>query len=245
MHRAIAMIELIFAIVIMGIVMMSAPMLIDRSVQSSYTALQQESVAAAATQISMIMTEEWDHEDTNSSRGTPVLQTGGTIPNCTTDYPVGVTSTSGRYCKDALATNSIFPAASTLGSDGTDGGGYNDIDDFNNRPYSIHIYNDEEFTTFQGDYLDRNITISSETSYGDDQPRLTDGTATTYDKNTAFSNPFTNKITANTTNIKLITVILTSTNPVDEIKDKEIRLSAFMCNIGAPKPKLVNNDPHP
>jgi len=44
-RKAIAMIELIFAIVVMGIVMLSAPMLVNKATQSSYVALQQESIA--------------------------------------------------------------------------------------------------------------------------------------------------------------------------------------------------------
>jgi len=184
---AIAMVELIFSITIMGIVMLSAPLLIDRSSQSTYVALQQESIAAAATQINMIMATEWDSADTNSSLGAPVLQTGSTaIANCTTDKPVGVTSASGRYCKDALATNSIFLSATS--------------------PASL-------------------------------------GTESNYQTSTTFSNPFRHIVTANSTNIKLIQVSLSSNNSANEIQDKQIVLTAFMCNIGAPKPKFYSNRP--
>lgn len=242
-RKAIAMIELIFSIVIMGIVMLSAPMLIDRSAKSTYIALQQESIAAAASQINMIMTAEWDQEDTNSSRGAPVLLTGSSvISNCTTDRPIGVTSSSGRYCKDALATNTLFLSASALGTDGTEAFVYDDVDDYNNQTYQISVYNNETYATHQGDYLDRNITIISNVYYGDDTPRDASNSAGNYQKSTTFSNPFRN-VETNSTNIKLITVKLESSNPADEIKDKQITLSAFMCNIGAPTPRLYNNRP--
>jgi len=74
-RHAIAMIELIFSIVVMGLVMLSAPMLINKATQSSYVALQQESVAALATQLNTIMTTQWDENDTNATRGEPVLRT--------------------------------------------------------------------------------------------------------------------------------------------------------------------------
>ncbi len=249
-RKAIAMIELIFAITIMGIALLSAPMLIDRSTKSSFVALQQESIAAAATQINMIMTAEWDHADTNSTNGTPVLQTGSSaITNCTTDKPVGVTGTYGRYCRD-LATNSLFLSATPPGGFGTDPGDttvYNDVDDYDGQTYTVSVYNSENYATFQGDYLDRNITVTSNIYYGDDLPRKTDGTPSSggYDTNITFANPFRNIVTANSTNIKLIQVRLSSSNAASEINDKSIILTAFMCNIGAPKTQYRNNRPLP
>ncbi len=244
---AIAMIELIFAITIMGIVMLSAPLLIDRSSKSTYIALQQESIAAAATQINMIMATEWDNADTNSSKGAPVLQTGSTaISNCTTDKPVGVTSASGRYCKDALATNSVFLSATSplsLGAESTDSTVYNDVDDFNNKSYTVSVYHSENYTTYQGDYLDSDINVTSNVYYGDDTPRNVSDTAGNYQTSTTFSNPFRHIITAHSTNIKLIKVTLSSTNTANEINNKQIVLTAFMCNIGAPKPKFYSNRP--
>lgn len=241
------MVELVFSIVIMGLVLMSAPMLIDRSSKSTYVALQQESIAAAATQINMIMTAEWDDADTNSTEGSPVLQTGTTstaISNCTTPHPVGVTSSSGRYCTGLSSSSTFFSASTTLGTEGAEGTFYDDIDDYNNKSYKVSIYQGETYTTAQGDYLDQNITITSQVYYGDDTPRLVGGGASAggYDQDIDFSNPFRNIITANTTNIKLITVTLTSSNPSSEINDKQIILSSFMCNIGAPKRELYNNE---
>lgn len=246
-RRAIAMIELIFAIVIMGIVMLSAPMLIDSSTKSTYVALQQESIAAAAAQINMIMTANWDHGDTNSSQGSPVLRTGSAIiPDwCSTrKYPAGVTSSSGRYCHRndiSSPTSAILFGAN--GTDGSEGTFYDDIDDYNNKSYIVSVYENETYATHQGDYLDRNITITSRVYYGEDTPMLVGGGVSTggYDQNIIFSNPFRTITTANTTGIKLITVTLGSSNPVDEISDKEIILSAFMTNIGAPRSAPYSN----
>jgi len=233
-RRAIAMIELIFAIVIMGITLMSAPMLISTSAQSTYTSLQQESIAAAAVQINTIMSTEWDSNDANTTTGSPVLQTGSaTIVNCIVDsYLPGVTAATGRYCN-----KTGFPvlAASAIGTEGTEGTYYDDVDDYNARAYTVSVYNAEAYTTTQGDYIDKNITVTSTVAYGSDQPRKNDNTPSIggYDQQIRFSNPF-RTFAAGTSNIKLISVVLTSTNAASELSSKNIRLSAFMCNIGAP-----------
>jgi type II secretory pathway pseudopilin PulG len=238
------MIELIFAITVMGIVLLSAPLLVNRSVASTYTALQQEAIAAAAAQISMIMTAAWDHNDTNTTIGQPILRTASglaavapLIENCSGNTTMGVSSTSGRYCKDVYATNSNFYTASTIALDST----FNDIDDFNGTEANVTLYNSEAYATYQGDYVDQNIIITSTVVYGDDIPRNAGGAQSLggYDRNINFSNPF-RTISGTSTNIKLISVNLTSNNPVSELSNKNITLSAFMCNIGAPK-ELISN----
>ena len=64
-RKAIAMIELIFAIVIVGIALLSVPNLIYRATESGYTAMQQEAIAAAASDISLILTKRWDEANTD------------------------------------------------------------------------------------------------------------------------------------------------------------------------------------
>ncbi len=233
------MIELIFAIVIMGIVMMSAPNLIRISSKSNYVALLQESVAAAATQINMILSAAWDANDANTTVGEPVLTTVSSIfGQCTggAAFPVGVTDNLGRYCLPLGGPNVTYPASTVLGPEGTEGSYFDDIDDFNNQSYTVQVYNAESYEAYEGDYIDTNITVSSRIYYGDDVPRNAAGVRGNYGLSTTFSNPFDDtNASASTTNIKLVTVRLTSANPVSELADKEIRLSAFACNLGAPK----------
>jgi len=235
-RKAIAMIELIFAIVIMGIVLMSAPSLISVSSKSTYTALQQESITAAVSQINMIMTGAWDEMDTNSTIGEPVLRTASSfITLCPTgiSQPKGVTSTKGRHCTNNSGATGSYNASATLDREtGDTANFYDDIDDYNGYSYDLEIYNSESYETYEGDYIDQNITVLSSVYYGDDN--ITLGTSI------SFSNPFLNTETT-TTNIKLIEVKLTSTNIASELSDKEIRLSAFMCNIGAPA-EFINNE---
>jgi len=70
---AIAMIELIFAIVIMGIVMMSAPMIISTAAKSGYVTIQQEAINEAASQINMIMGYHWDESSSDETFLDPIL----------------------------------------------------------------------------------------------------------------------------------------------------------------------------
>jgi hypothetical protein len=48
-----------------------------------------------------------------------------------------------------------------------------------------------------------------------------------------YPNPF-NGTPTGTTNIKLLSVRLQTSNPAAELNVKDIRLSAFVCNIGKP-----------
>jgi type II secretory pathway pseudopilin PulG len=245
LRPGIAMIELIFALVIMGIALMSAPELIRRSNAASYVSFQQESIAAAATQIDMIMTAEWDAADTNGTIGEPVLLTGSPILNpCAGGVPAppGVTSSSGRYCLGLGGPRITYSATppGSLGPEGTEGTYLDDIDDYNGQSYTVSIYHNESITTSRGDYIDTNITVTSNIYYGNDIPSNTAGSPGNYQQTTTFSNPFSSIVSSFSTNIKLITVRLTTSNPAVELQNKNIRLSSFMCNIGAPKQLLTN-----
>jgi len=239
-RKAIAMIELIFAIVIMGITMMSAPMLIDRATKSSYVALQQESIAAGTTQLAMVMTKAWDNADINTSNYIPILQTnsgagaGAVLQNCTSDNPLGVSMAIARYCRDTAITSSFYTATPI----GQEDANFDDIDDYNGSTSIVSIYNAENATS---DYIDKDINITTNVYYGDDTPRRVNNnpSAGGYDRDIDFSNPFRNT-SATTTHIKLITITLTSDNSAAELNDKNIFLSAFMCNIGAPQ-EFINN----
>ena len=65
-HNAVAMIELIFAIVIMAIVLLSAPMLIHQSIKSSFVGMQQEAINTLSSHLSLILTKEWDEANADT-----------------------------------------------------------------------------------------------------------------------------------------------------------------------------------
>lgn len=234
-RAAIAMIELIFALVIIGLTLMSAPMLISQASTSGYVAIQQESIAAAASQIGLIMTRNWDERDSNVSQGTPILTTtyataGNAALNTTltTTRPGMVLGSSSR---PILFSDGTLGAASiALQADANDS---DDLDDFNGLSYELEVFNNETIDTATGDYIDSNITIAVVIDYGNDEPSTVAGAPTTNgyaDTTITYSNPFLGT-PAGTTNIKLINVNLT-TNEVTPELSKSISLSAFSCNIG-------------
>jgi len=218
LRPAIAMIELIFALVIMGIALMSAPMLISVATKSTVVALQQESLNEAASRVSMIMTYPWDQNDINDSCIPPVLTvTGG-------DTELNMIPSTSRRIGVPLKTNSrtfkcgdkILPA--TLAVDGKD-----DIDDF----VGTETLSSPGGGSGGVDYIEQDtVNIATTVSFKSD--------STTYSANSIGNfYPGTNPPAGKTTNIKMITVTLTSSNTAaDELKDKKIIYRAFSCNIG-------------
>ena len=65
LRKAIAMIELIFAIVVMGIAMLAIPMITSQSSKGSESAMMQESISQASSNINMVLAKYWDNENTN------------------------------------------------------------------------------------------------------------------------------------------------------------------------------------
>ena len=113
------------------------------------------------------------------------------------------------------------------------------MDDYNSESVTLDIYNEEDFDTYQGNYADQLITMATTVQYADDNK-------TAFDTNTTMSgiNPFKAGTPAGTSNIKLITTRLTTTedNASDTINNKEIKLQTFSCNIGKAKIQRSTND---
>jgi len=219
LRPAIAMIELIFSIVIMGIVMMSAPLLISTATQSTYVALQQEGINEAASRVNMIMGYAWDENNTDDRYLSPILH----VTSGSTDLDMagtisarraGTPMQSQRTFILSDANNSNFNA-STLGSDGGD---MDDIDDF------IGNISLTEIETAAVDYVEKTtVNINTAVTYVSDS--VTGG----YSQSIITYTPFT--AGSATTNVKSITVTLTSTTGTDEL-EKTIILRAFSSNIG-------------
>lgn len=228
---AIAMIELIFAIVIMGIILMSAPMLISTATQSGYVAIQQEAINEAASQVNMIMGYQWDENDVNERYIDPILRvsstTAGLIENVPTGRRPGTPEQSYRSFIRSDGIDNL--AASAIGTDTGETGNHDedDMDDFNGDTSLFEIE-----AAGSVDYVETNETININTTIR----YISDTANPNYNSNTlVFSPDFTSGTiaAATSTNIKRITVTLTSTGPV-ELR-KEIILHAFSCNIGGYK----------
>jgi len=230
MRAAIAMIELIFAIVVMGIVLMSAPMLISTATKSGYVALQQESIAAASSEIGLILTHHWDEGNTDLNETAPILGALGNSDlneNGNTGRRAGTPESSKRSFFTSLGGEVNATASASLGNDAGDS---DDLDDFAGTTTTLQQYMAENTTTAVGDYIDQDIRIQTTVSYINDVPDLGSyaGSASTL----TLDDPFNRGAgTGDTSNIKLITVTLTTDNNSSEL-NKTIVLQAFSCNIG-------------
>jgi hypothetical protein len=218
-RKAIAMIELIVAIVVMGIAFLAIPMINNEAIKSDENAMLQESVAAGASQTELLLTLRWD------DAGSKVL-----VTDSSTSFEGNITANGGNREIDTVSASAIGQ------EDGADD--FNDMDDYNGTSVTLNIYNEEDFDTYEGNYADQLITIATTVQYADD---------TAFNTQKAMPNvkPFDYPITnSNTSNIKLITTTLTTTedNASDTINNKKIKLQTFSCNIGKAKIQRSAND---
>ena len=216
---AIAMIELIFALVIMGIALMSAPMLVSTATKSTTVALQQEGINEAASRIAMIMTYPWDENDLNDSCIPPVLRVSqgdsalnevNTTANPDTGRRIGVPKDSDS--RTFLCGGSRLDASAI----GSEGGDRDDIDDFSGTGGLVSIDGGPDYIETTTVNIATSIYYTSDTA--------------SYNSST-FGYSFSHATAAPTTNIKGISVTLTSTSGVNELQ-KTIVLHGFSCNIG-------------
>ncbi len=234
---AIAMIELIFSIVIMGIVLMSAPMLITTASTSSQAAFQQESIAMIASHTNALLTYAWDEQDTDSANNYSILDTNS--PTAILNFPSrSLISSRSLGKKRFLPPGGAAGDASNAASFGQADNGEteaDDIDDFSGETTALSSITAVS-EIIDGEYLDRNISINTQVVYANAEASSADfSTCQNSGDGCAYSQPFTTKgvsALAGTRNIKLITTELTS----DNVDTKDIIFKAFMCNIGTALP---------
>jgi len=203
-----SMIELVIAIVVMGIAMMTLPMMLTTVQNNNTFALQQEAILMTRTQLGDIMTYPWDDKSEDNSFNIGILDTSGDSDFNRTNR-VGLVKADKRRKFFTTVTTATLPA-----NLGQDGGDYDDIDDFDTK--NMHLSTSSDTNATIGYKTDSNMTIS--VKYIDDN---TSYPLTTFDFN-ASSTP------AGTTNIKMIEISLTNS-----LLDNNITLRSFSSNIGA------------
>lgn len=229
--RGIAMVELIFALVIMAIVLLSAPMLIQQSIKSSNIALQQESIAAVASHTGILLSKHWDEANTNHTAGvSPILQ----IPNpIGTDFNLsGINFDNNVSGRTSQVANMTYDASLSLSSDSNDT--YpDDIDDYNGLPVTLSVFNSETSSASTiGDYIDQSITIDTVVTYADDRPTGSFNSSTVNAGNAIFTTPnLAVSFPGRQSNIKFLNVRLSTSSTASEL-DKNISLNAFSFNLG-------------
>jgi len=220
-RKASSMLELVVAIVVMGIAMMTLPMMLTQVQSNNEFAMQQEAILMARTELGDILTYPWDENTTDSSLNVGVLDTQGDsnfnrYPDSNSVRRKGHVKADKRRKFFAAYT----PATSSLGKEGSD---YNDLDDFitlNNHDINLTDANDTN-ATLGYKLSDSNMTISVKYLNDSTTYDIINGIAK-FDINTSAPTP------TGATNLKLIEVSL-----VNSLFDSNITLRAFSANIGA------------
>ena len=209
MKKGFSLIEVVFAIVIIAISMMSIPILLSQSTKSNQYSVIQEAILASATKIDNIRSYFWDSASyDNSNKIIRVLDvsTGDSELNRVTtslnsNYRKGhIVRNRGRRFFDSILYGTVSPANGNGG-----------IDEFNGKTETIG-------GSGAYDYKDSAMSINSKVFYISDSVNYSQKNIT-----------FTVSTSASTTpsNIKMIE--LNTTMP--SLNQSFIQ-RAFMCNIG-------------
>ena len=210
MRKAASMIELVIAIVVMGISVSALPMILTQSQKSNALSLQQEVIMATKSKLAYILSYEWDENsyDENASVSR-VLETNTTTGAASAFNRVNGTRRIGhvvadnrRRLWDTTATMR-FPVVDTNSSD--------DMDDFNGV---------EENTTIASETMDYIFTVRLLPTIF----YVNDGSTLNYNAPN-ITLDFNTTTIGGPTNIKMIQI--TTTGP-----DINTTLRAFSCNIG-------------
>ena len=228
-QKGIAMIELIFAIVVIGITLLSAPLLLSQSVKSNLVAFEQESIAIAAAHANTMMSYAWDEQNTDTSdfegnilhvsNGDSQLDANATLRGSTSPKtPAEQRKRRFSIAASMASVNLVNENPANLA---------NDVDDFNGVASSLRLFSTSNKSN-EGEYIDINISIATTVNYVQDAAKYYNA------KTFTFRTPSTTQ--AASSNIKLITTTLTSNSTSTDLNSKKIVLRSFMCNIGAASP---------
>lgn len=245
LRPAIAMIELIFALVIMGIVLMSAPQLVSLAQQSGYVSTQQEAIASVASHMSMILSRHWDNANVPQVRPVTILRTTGdaaiglgpnSIPMAVPLVnPVGAragTPTGSWYPRTFLPTGGGVVVPLVAGAILSEAGEIqaNDIDDYHNTAATLMLAQ-AGAVAGNDNYIDQNFVMTTMVNYVVDTPLIGNYTgaaiALTYNHNI----PPTATPGA-TSSVKWVNIVLNPAAGTVAELNKQITLNAFSCNIG-------------
>jgi len=213
MRKAASMLELVIAIVVMGIAVMSLPLILTQSQNANAIALQQEVILATKTKLGYILSYEWDANSYDATAGVSrVLNTTNSASadsdfNATTTRRIGhIQADNRRRLRDDMASPTLsvnFNLGNVVPLD---------MDDFHNRVENTTV------VAADMDYI-FNLELNSTVSYINDSASYTNQDMNfTFDGSSAPANP---------TNIKMVTV-----RTKDTSNNVNIILRAFASNIG-------------
>lgn len=216
------MIELIVAIVIMGIALTAVPNLVSTSTKGGLVGVQQEGINLAAIRMEMIMNYPWDENENNGTYPDLILH----VSNGATGLEplTGENRRAGTPEESRGRVFSPLNASTTLGSDAGDSK-RDDFDDWN----GVHGLNTIDVSAIDN-VIKVNFSSKTNVFYMSD---LT--TSGNYKSSSTIGyNPSFSTVTPST-NIKGVKLTVDFASSVKEINGTII-LYAFSCNSGTYKP---------
>jgi hypothetical protein len=230
-RKAVAMIELIFAIVVMGIAMLAIPMITSQSAKGSESAMMQESVSEVASNINVVLAKYWDEGNTGAGQQEVISSTNSANFASRNGLFGGYNgrTTVGQTPATNVVTNTV--------ADDPDGS--DDISDFNGQTINLNVYQAQANSVSNGDYIDKAISMTTTVTFAPDSVVIA-GNTLTYN-----FNPDSAIVSAGSSNIKRVNVLLTTTNTAQVSQNgqmnnlKRIQLNGFSCNIGGAMPKTL------
>ena len=213
MRKAASMIELIIAIVVMGIAVMTLPILLLKTQNNNAYTLQQEIILAARTKMGDTLTYRWDEHSLINDKIFVLKADGDNELNATAISEnirrIGHTKGNKRR-RFSTDLNSSTPVANL----GPDSGDLDDIDDFNSiTPVQLQI--SSQSTSLDYHFTDFNLTTS--VVYVNDNANY---------NNQDMSFTFNTNASTHTTNIKMLTLKVVGSN------NTPFTVRSYSCNIG-------------
>lgn len=216
MRKASSMIELVIAIVVMGIAVSALPMILVQSQNNNALALQQEVILATKTKLGYLLSYEWDiNSYDNNASVSRVLDTNASTSANSAFYTTTIRRIGHISADKRRRLRDDMKAPTVVGSANWGNIALSDLDDFNGKSETTTVVSADM------DYI-FNLELNSTVSYISDSP--SSGTYNNQDINFTFN---ANSTPAHPTNIKMITI-----RTADTSHNVNIVLRAFASNIG-------------
>lgn len=231
MRKASSLIELIVAIMVMGLVAVTIPSLIGQSTSNNAFSLAQEAITEAKTQVIKVMSYDWDNNSySTDDQKLYIVNTNSADANLNARN--GITTSAGRR-----RLNPAGETASNINATGiTNIANAIAIEDFNSHGSVIKNSGKIDAGLIDADKLDviyRNSSLTTAISYGSDATIAGQG----YGQQTVgfVFNPTPIAAAGGSRNIKIISVTASLDFDADETNE-DITLRAFSSNIGESTP---------
>jgi len=219
-RAAFTLIELIIAIVIIGIAFMSLPTLTQTSMDSIESNIAQEAIFAASAKMAQVLTYSWDENAINPAQPLStgkVVDTNSTaslMRNGTTSFRLGHVLADNHRRMHPVNT----PASAVLGADVGDVVN-DDIDDFTGL--TTDLFTD---TTTTATGYKQNYQIQVLVNYVDDSNGINFNGANPFGANVF---PF-ETAASGTSNLKMVTLLVNNVDTGEEI----VRMRSYAANVG-------------